>query len=85
MTIKGSGGFGNRYQSCTKEGKDITDPPLKAPTGFRTGAAATTSCSRRLEVWNDLVGVEMGRARERDEIVERRGKSRSLDAIAGGL
>lgn len=62
-----------------EEIKSITDPPLNAPTGFRTGAAAAVSCKRRLEVWNDLVGVKMGRARERDEVVEKRG--RSLEAM----
>jgi hypothetical protein len=58
----------------------FTDPPLNAPIGFRTGAAATASCRRRLEVWNDRVDAELGSTRERDEMVERRG--RSLDAIA---
>jgi hypothetical protein len=62
-----------------KEIKSITDPPLNAPTGFRTGAAAAVSCKRRLEVWNDLVGVKMGRASERDEVVEKRG--RNLEAM----
>jgi len=70
---------GNRELSWRKEIKNITDPPLNAPTGFRTGAAAAVSCKRRLEVWNDLVGVKMGRARERDEVVEKRG--RSLEAM----
>jgi hypothetical protein len=65
-----------------KEIKSITDPPLNAPTGFRTGAAAAVSCKRRLEVWNDLVGVKMGRASERDEVVEKRG--RSLEAMLAG-
>lgn len=69
----------NRELSWRKEIKNITDPPLNAPTGFRTGAAAAVSCKRRLEVWNDLVGVKMGRARERDEVVEKRG--RSLEAM----
>ena len=69
----------NRELSRGKEIKSITDPPLNAPTGFRTGTAAAVSCKRRLEVWNDLVGVKMGRARERDEAVEMRG--RSLEAM----
>jgi hypothetical protein len=77
----GSGQPGNHERSYGKKGKSITNPPLNAPTGFRTGtgAAATASCSRRLEVWNDLADVELGRTRERDERVERRG--RSLDAM----
>jgi hypothetical protein len=70
---------GNCELSQRKEIKSITDPPLNAPTGFRTGAAAAVSCKRRLEVWNDLVGVKMGRARERDELVERR--DRILEAM----
>ena len=74
-----SGEPGNRELSWRKEIKNITDPPLNAPTGFRTGTAAAVSCKRRLEVWNDLVGVKMGRARERDEVVEKRG--RSLEAM----
>jgi hypothetical protein len=69
-----SGEPGNHELSQRKEIKCITDPPLNAPTGFRTGAAAAVSCKRRLEVWNDLVGVKTGRARERDEVVERRGR-----------
>ena len=74
-----SGEPGNRELSRRKEIKSITDPPLNAPTGFRTGTAAAVSCKRRLEVWNDLVGVKMGRARERDEVGEKRG--RSLEAM----
>jgi len=74
-----SGEPGNRELSWRKGIKSITDPPLNAPTGFRTGTAAAVSCKRRLEVWNDLVGVKMGRARERDEMVEKRG--RSLEAM----
>jgi hypothetical protein len=70
---------GNRELKQRKEIKSVTDPPLNAPTGFRTGTAAAVSCKRRLEVWNDLVGVKMGRARERDEVVEKRG--RSLEAM----
>ena len=80
LADEGPGKLGNHEQSYTKERKRVTNPPLKAPTGLRTGgAAATASCSRRLELWNDLVGVEMGRVRERDEKAERRGKS--LDAM----
>ena len=74
-----SGELGNRELSQRKEIKGITHPPLNAPTGFRTGAAAAVSCKRRLEVRNDLVGVKMGRARERDELMEKRG--RSLEAM----
>src|ERR1700761_1902057 len=72
--MRTSGEPGNRELSQRKEIKSITNPPLNAPTGFRTGAAAAVSCKRRLEVWNDLVGVKMGRARGRDELAEKRGK-----------
>jgi hypothetical protein len=75
----GSGHSGNHERSYGREGKNITDPALNAPMGFRTGAAAAASCSRRLEVWNDLVNVERGETRERDEMVERRGSR--LDAM----
>lgn len=70
------GNFGCRL----KERRSVTDPPLNAPTGFRTGAAVAVSCSRRLEAWNNLVEVESGRTRERDEIVENRSRD-SLDAM----
>ena len=76
LVDEGPGEPGTHEQSYTKEGEGVTDPPLKAPRGLRTGTAATASCSRRLELWKGLEGVEMGRATERDERVERRGKSR---------
>ena len=38
-----------------------THPPLKAPTGFRTGmAVAVASCKRGVEERNDLKEVRRG-------------------------
>lgn len=34
-------------------------PPLNAPTGFFTGATATTSCNLLLVVWNDRVEARL--------------------------
>jgi len=48
-----------------------THPPLNAPTGFRTGAAAAgASCNLLLDVWNDR--EREGRAEKANLGIERR-------------
>lgn len=44
----------------------LTHPPLNAPTGFLTGAAATTVSRRVRLVWNDRVVVCVVGTRTRD-------------------
>lgn len=51
---------------------ELSYPPLKAPTGFLTGAATTVSCNWLRVVWKDrrgilAAGIALGRMVAREE------------------